>query len=256
SISLSQISQKIHQEFTGDYSIPESQDAISQYMLLLDGCTYSDYWDFAHRRLRVSVFIKRDDYQAGHLLYSQVEAALKHHLPEIDVTFGGDFTMGFHWVDIAGENQVRSLTVSLILILLAGWLLLRSIRKSIVVAIPILIAIIVHFGTMGWLGIYYTIPASMMSSIILGISVDFSIHIQSAFYYYRKTVSPLKAIEQAFASTGMPILWTALIVALSFLTLMLSSMPPTQQLGLMVTLGMVCSAVASFLVVPVLIERR
>ena len=255
-LSLVQVLQKTNAEFTGAYAIPGSRAAVAQYLMLLDGSSYTDLWNFDRRKLRVIAFCKRDDYLSGHELFATVDAAIREHTHGLKAAVAGPYALGYHWASLIPRNQITSFVTSLLLVSLSAGLLLRSARKAVAVTLPVTAAVILYFGVMGASGTPLNIARSMLSSIILGIGVDYTIHLHAAFDRARCSKAHGDALRDAYASTGKAVLWNTVVIVLGFSILALSKMPPTQQLGVTVSLGILTSLLASFVVLPVLLGRK
>ena len=255
-LSLVQVLRKTNAEFTGAYTIPASRAAVAQYLMLLDGSSYTDLWDFDRRNLRVIAFCQRDDYLSGHTLFAAVDTAIREHTPGLQATVAGPYALGYHWTSLIPRNQITSFVTSLLLVSLSAGMLLRSVRKAAAVTLPVTAAVILYFGVMGALGTPLNIARSMLSSIILGIGVDYTIHLHAAYDRARRLKPHAGALRDAYASTGKAVLWNTVVIVLGFTTLALSNMPPTQQLGVTVSLGILTSLMAGSVVLPVLLSSK
>ena len=106
--------------------------------------------------------------------------------------------------------------------------------------VPLATAVIVNFGLMGLFGIDLTHMTAILSSIIIGVGVDFSIHYCSE---YKNLLENKKSNKTATAieNVGHPILLDALS-NMSFISLMFSTIIPMVQIGgLMVFAMLACS---------------
>ncbi len=256
SLSMAQVVEKMNLELSGVSQIPDSRALNAQFMLLLGGSSYEDLWDSDLQKTRVVVFAKKGDYLSGVQLYSHLFGALDRNLPNVEAKLGGDFALGLHWIELLGPNQVRSMLASLALVLLTSSILLQSARKGIIVTIPVAVAVLFHFGFFGFWGLSLDVTRSIFSSIVLGVGVDYAIHLEDSYTSLNKSMSATKAVREAFAETGEAITWSSVVIVSAFLVLLFSKMPPTQELGSTVSLGIMASLLASFLVVPVLLPRN
>ena len=96
----------------------------------------------------------------------------------------------------------------------------------------------------------------MFSAIILGIGIDYAIHLQNKFDVLIKTMDEEEAILRVFTTAGKAIFWNVLVVVAGFLTLIFSQVPPNQKLGLICALGVTSSFIASVILLPVFLVRR
>ena len=109
---------------------------------------------------------------------------------------------------------------------------------------------------MGFCGIPLGVSVSVFSSIILGIGIDYAIHLQNKFDVLRNEMDLEDAFSGIFKTAGKAIVWNAVVVIAGFLTLIFSQIPPNQKLGLVCSLGIATSLFSSFLVVPVFLISK
>ncbi|MFH1941390.1 MAG: MMPL family transporter, partial [bacterium] len=101
------------------------------------------------------------------------------------------------------------------------------------------------------------IMTQMMAVILLGLGIDFSIHLISAFTEYRaQGRSILEALEQTFLKTGRGVITGALTTACAFLTMVISESRGMKEMGLVTGAGILAILIATFLVLPVFIVFR
>ena len=72
------------------------------------------------------------------------------------------------------KRTVISLITVVMLIMMT--LLLRSVRLGLVSMVPLSVTIALVYGTVGLMGKYYDMPIAILSSLTLGLSIDFAIH--------------------------------------------------------------------------------
>ena len=256
SISFAQIIEKMNSELNGKHEIPDSRNAIAQYLLLLDGSTYERFWDHLHQKIAVTIFIREVDYIGGTIILSEIKSFLNKYLPDTKTTFGGEYMLTYHWVDLLKVDQIKSFLTSLILIFLVSSGVFWSFRKGVVVTAPIIMAVMINYGIMGFCGIPLSVSVSVCSSIILGIGIDYAIHLQNKFDVLRNEMDLEDAFCGIFRTAGKAIVWNAVVVIAGFLTLIFSQIPPNQKLGLVCSLGIATSLFSSFLVVPVFLISK
>jgi len=217
--------------------------------------SYRDFWDFEHRKARVTVFCNRGDYRSGTLILATLRELLSSLLPDADFRLGGDFTVIHHWLSTLASDQVRSLLVAFALIFgMASWLF-RSARKGAVVSAPIVLAVVLNFGVMGLTGVALSVTTSMVSSVVFGVGIDYAIHLQSKRDHMPPGLEAEQMAVRVFETAGSAIVWDVVVVVTGFLVLVFSSMPPIRKIGLIASLGITTSAVSSLLLVPLLWDK-
>jgi predicted RND superfamily exporter protein len=143
------------------------------------------------------------------------------------------------------QNQIFSMTLSLVLVFLIMVFAFRSVVYSLIATSPMIITLLVIYGGMGWLGVHLDIGTSMLASIVIGAGVDYAVHFLVS---WRRSGSLAIAVER----TG-PAVWTnALMVAAGFFVLTLGEARPLQNVGGLTSAAMLVAALATFLSIPML----
>lgn len=153
------------------------------------------------------------------------------------------------------SNQLKSLGGSLLVVFVILTLLLRSVSSGLLATAPTALTVLVVYGTMGALGVHLDIGTSMVGSIIVGAGVDYAVHLLAAWEC--GSDEPLSAaVRRAIDSTGHAIWTNALMVAMGFYVLTLGDARPLRNVGGLTAVAMIVAALATFVVIPVLANRR
>ncbi|HIL88103.1 MAG TPA: hypothetical protein EYM25_05235 [Deltaproteobacteria bacterium] len=152
------------------------------------------------------------------------------------------------------KGQIRSLLLSAGVVLLLLFGVFRSIRLGLFGIVPLLFTVTLNFGLMGLLGLPLDIGTAVVSSIVIGIGVDFSIHyLASLRRQLRVGDSIPEAMRHTVLHTGKAITANALTVGIGFLALCFASFLPLVTMGILVCLTLIFSALATLVLVPALI---
>jgi len=104
------------------------------------------------------------------------------------------------------------------------------------------------------------IMTQMMSVILVGLGIDFAIHIISGFTEWRRQGKSInEALEITFNKNGKGIITGGITTAFAFLTMMISSSQGMKEMGLVTGLGLIAMLVETFLVLPIFLvisERK
>ena len=153
------------------------------------------------------------------------------------------------------RNQLWSLLVALVLVVLILSVMFKSAKTGIMAATPTLFALIVIHGAMGWLQISLDIGTSLLGSLILANSVDYAVHL-IASWRSQENESLRHAAAYAADQSGPAIWTTAATMFVGFFVLALGEAKPLQNVASLKATAMLVSALATFLVVPVLARKR
>jgi predicted RND superfamily exporter protein len=101
---------------------------------------------------------------------------------------------------------------------------------------------------------------SMFAVVLIGLGIDFSIHIISGFTEWRAAGKSIaESMEQTFLKSGKGILTGGFTTACAFLTMVISSSRGMKEMGLVTGTGLLAILLTSFLFLPILLvfrERR
>ena len=167
---------------------------------------------------------------------------------------------GMPFVDVTMDkslirSQIGSLSIAIIMVIIFVGLILRSLKTGFFATIPIIAAIIILFGVMGFSGIPLNVATVLVASVALGIGIDYSIHVISNVKYLMKTHqdSINHALEETILISGKAIVINVFSVSAGFLILLFSEMVPLQYFGFLVALSMIGSGVGSLTLLPVIL---
>jgi hopanoid biosynthesis associated RND transporter like protein HpnN len=134
------------------------------------------------------------------------------------------------------------------------WIDFRSIKRTLVAILPLVLGVICSVGLLALIGLPLN-PANMIAfPLILGVGVDNGVHVLHDFWIRRRknTTEPGGGTTISHA-IGRGVLVKAMTTMIGFAALMISSQRGLAGLGLILTLGVACSMLASLLVLPALL---
>jgi len=150
------------------------------------------------------------------------------------------------------RSQTRSLGLALALIFIMLLVTIRRLRAAVVALIPIVITIVAIMGMLVMSRFYLNVMTANLSAIAVGVGVDYSIHLVSAIYFFRKQVkSRTKAVDMALVTVSKPILANAFGLALGMSVLFFSPLRIHMQAASVMWVAMVVSSLASLLLIPI-----
>ena len=155
--------------------------------------------------------------------------------------------------DLLTSGQVKSLSITLLLIFMVMILLFLSAKVGLVAIAVNLFPIVVSFGLMGWLNVHLSVVTSLIASIAIGLAVDDTIHY--LFRYnneFRKDPDKDRALTNTILSVGRPMIFTTLTISCGFSILLFSHFAPTSLFGLMMIITMIAALVGDIIILPAL----
>ena len=158
------------------------------------------------------------------------------------------------FVNIIVKSSLTSIMLSILLILIITGLFFRSIKWGLLSIVPLISAIILNFGLMGIFGVDLNHMTALLSSVIIGVGVDFSIHYISD--YRRNLINKIDSDQinlRTAQDVGYPIL---LDVAsnMGFIALLFSILIPLNHMGGLMVFAMVSTSFGTLTVLASLIQ--
>lgn len=236
--------------------IPDDRNKIEQLWFLLDGNEYLNRFinEDMNEGIIISKFISPDNQSKIAFDKYMTDFVNENSTQECEILVTGmpfvDVTMDSSLI----KSQFGSLTIAIIAVILIVGLILRSPIRGVYATIPIIGAIIILFGIMGFSGIPLNIATVLVASVALGIGIDYSIHVITHFNH---SISNGESIHDALESTimisGKAIVINVASVSAGFLVLLFSQMVPLQYFGLLIALSMVGSSLGALTLLPVIL---
>ena len=169
----------------------------------------------------------------------------------VRVTVGGGSALIGGITDSLTKSQIVSILVSVLFVFIILALANKSIAAGILGAVPLSIAIVCNFGIMGFLGITLNMGTALVSSLAVGIGIDYTIHFMEFFKQeYRRGGDFLR---RTFSGCGKAILINAVSVGAGFAVLALSNFRMITHMGGLIASSMFITAIVSLTLMPVLL---
>ena len=155
------------------------------------------------------------------------------------------------------QSQVRSLGLALVLIFFMLLVTLRRLKAALVALLPIVITIVAILGMLVMSGFYLNVLTANLSAIAVGVGVDYSIHLISGIYYFRKQgMERRDSVNSALLSVSKPILANAFGLAIGLSVLFFSPLRIHMQVASVMWVAMVVSSMAALLLIPIFYSRE
>ncbi len=158
--------------------------------------------------------------------------------------------------DLLTAGQVKSLSISLVLIFGIMFLLFLSAKVGLIAILPNCFPIIMNFGIMGWLGIKLSMATSLIASIAIGLAVDDTIHYLHRYNLeFKKDLDKDRALRDTIIHVGRPMIFASLTISIGFLILMFSQFRPTATFGFLMVITMVTALIGDLVILPSLMRH-
>jgi predicted RND superfamily exporter protein len=192
-----------------------------------------------------------------------IEAATtyqKAHPLAVTVKPAGIAYFNLVWNDEVLGDLVLGLVLALVVVFVILALDFRSARWALVAYVPLLSTILLIYGVVGFVGKDFDMPLSVMSTLSLGMAVDFSIHFISRFRSRlvetgggTSEAEVREALLWTAARPGKGILRNALLFAAAFSVMLFAPLTPYMAVGAFIVSMMMLSALLTILYLPALV---
>ncbi|MDX9957983.1 MAG: MMPL family transporter [Spirochaetia bacterium] len=264
-LSLTTYIRRMHYSMNADDpaydTIPDSSDMVAQYLLLYEmSGDPENLWkvvDTDYKGANVTIQLKSDDTLTIKAVVDYVDTWADEFAElGISVRYAGSGYKSLVFSDLILQGQISSLGLSVLIVFALVAFLFRSVLLGAIATIPILISIMVNFGLMGLLGVPLTISTAIISSIAVGIGVDYAIHFITQYREaYKNFGTEEQAARFAMGHTGRAISLNAAIVISGFMVMIFSVFPPNRQIGLLVSLNMITALVATITIMFLVMRK-
>jgi len=215
-----------------------------------------DLWHMVtpdYRSTAIWLQLTSGDNQDMSRVIDEVDAYLAANpLPDgIEARWAGKTFINVVWQDAMVQGMMVSLIGAFVAVFLMMTLLFRSWRFGLIAMLPLSTTILAVYGLIGWIGKDYDMPIAVLSSLTLGLSVDFAIHfIQRMRALTRSHGSFDAAARQAFEEPARAIARNAIVIALGFTPLFFAPLVPYITVGAFMASIMAISGAATLLLLP------
>ena len=263
-ISMADFIKRMNQAMNGDdpkfYSIPDSQDLVSQYLLLYsmsgEPGDFDSYVDYDYKVANLTVFLKTDSSAYVQDLIAKLRTFTTQHFPDtVVVSFGGSVPAGAGLTEVMVHDKIWNIIQIGGVVFVISSLVFRSLIGGLLVLTPLLLAVLANFGVMGWTGMRLNIPNALSSAMAVGIGADYAIYM---VYRLREEiqagVDEITAVNHVLATAGKACLFVASAVAVGYGVLWFSpGFYVHSWLATLIACSMLVSVFAALTLIPALV---
>ena len=179
---------------------------------------------------------------------------IKKDYPQASISITGLFAMGMTTADYLVVNELQAFGLSVLVISLILFLIFSSVKAGVVSLFPNLIPSFLVLGLLGMFGIPLDFYTMMLAPVVVGISVDDTIHFVAR---YRSEVQRdgdiVRALQDTVKECGQAVVFTSLILGLGFGVMAVASTPGFANLGKFGFLSIMAGLICELFLTPALI---
>ncbi|MBK1733866.1 RND transporter [Halorhodospira abdelmalekii] len=246
-----------------DFRLPERSGGVSQALLSFQGSHRPhDLWRFVtpdYTEANLWLQLPSGDNQDMSRVVAAVERYLVDHPPpeNVELDWAGATYINLIWQGEMVNGMLFALLSAFVVVLIMMIALFRSLTLGLLAMLPLTVTIAFIYGVMGLIGKDYDMPVAVLSSLSIGLSVDFAIHfIQRLRMALEETGSWRTALEQVYREPACAISRNAIVIAVGFLPLLAAPLVPYITVGTFLASIMAASALVTLLALPALIALR
>ncbi len=263
--SLSDVVKTVHRElFMGratDYRIPESRGSVAETLITYQNSHRpQDLWHFVtpdYKKSNMWLQLKSGDNRDMSALIDKVDQFIEDNPSPEGIThnwFGLTY-INVIWQDKMVSGMAEAFIGSFIIVLIMMTFLFRSLWWGILAMIPLTFTISMIYGFIGLIGKDYDMPVAVLSSLSLGLAVDYAIHFLARSREMRKKFSDWKETSVAvFGEPARAIARNVIVVGIGFIPLLAAPLVPYQTVGVFISAILVLAGVATLTILPALIR--
>ena len=204
---------------------------------------------------------KPDGWRSVVYLYPPPRVAKRQAPPEVealaealgpDVVLSGVNTVSARLRELVKSDAVVAAVVGFVLVALLLWIDYRKPFDTALSLSPLVVGIVWMLGAMAVVGIDMNFFNVFVSTMIIGIGVDYGVHM---IHRYREEQNSGKLLE-GLEETGKAIILAALSTSVGFGSMSLSHYPGLRSMGLVAIMGALATAVVAVTLLPALMGLR
>lgn len=261
--SLLDVVKKFNLVMNHSKSVPDSKALIAQYLLLYSlslpqGMEINDMMDVDEQRFRITGTMNLVDTSKDIEMIDWIESWWND--TPYSASANGQTVLFAHMQSDVTDTLIKSITIAIIAVSLMMMLIFRDLKLLPLVILPNILPIVLVVGVMGWLHINIDIGVAVSGAIIIGVAVDDTIHFLVKFLEARKRGESMEeSLAYVMQYAGNAIIFTTIILSLSFLIFVFSDFNPNFHFGVVTASALFIAVIADLLMLPAifsLLERR
>ena len=243
-----------------DFRIPDSANATAQTLVTYQGSHRpQDLWHFVSPDYRLTslwVQLKSGDNRDMQKVVEATERFFEENPPPVAMN---PQWFGLTYINVVWQQKMVSgmggaFLGSFAVVFVIMTLLFRSPLWGLLSMIPLAVTIALIYGMVGIVGKDYDMPVAVLSSLALGLAVDFAIHfLVRTREIVRSRGSWEESVSAVFGEPARAISRNVIVIAVGFAPLLIAPLIPYRTVGVLMASILVISGVATLVILPALI---
>ncbi|WP_417445559.1 efflux RND transporter permease subunit [Kangiella sp.] len=244
-----------------DFVIPESQNGVAQALMQYQSSHRpQDLWHMVTKEYSSTAIwlqlTSGDNQDMTQVVEFVDQYFADNPLPDgVKAQWAGKSYLNMVWQDEMVKGMLDSLMSAFVVVLLMMIILFRSVLFGVLAMLPLSITILFIYGLIGWVGKDYDMPIAVLSSLTLGLSIDFAIHfLERSREIFKQTGDFKQTMVKMFEEPASAISRNAIVIAIGFTPLLFAPLVPYITVGFFLATIMAASAVVTLVLLPVALK--
>ena len=153
------------------------------------------------------------------------------------------------------RGQIISLGIASLIILIIMSIVFRSFIGGLLASLPMSLAVLLIFGLLGNFGIPLNMTTSLLTCVLVGVGIDYSVHF---LWHLREHIRDGDELEQAISNTmkmsGKGILFNGISVIVGFSVLMYSVFMPLKAFSVLIMASIGFCLIGGMAILPAMVS--
>lgn len=224
--------------------IPEDKERLDEF----------NYRSMVSDSYRTAIVAVRSDTQANsdeiRKLYDDIHSAVQSESPSTNY-----YLTGYNMIDLATFQVIISdfmmitgVSFGAVLLVLFG--VFRDLKRMMFPIVPVMFGLIWMLGLGGYLGANLTIISMVSAAMIMGLGIDFGIHVTKKYF---NTKRGSEGLSETMIELSRGLLGGSTTTGVGFLALLAANLTGMHSLGIFLFTGIISAYIGSVLLLPTLI---
>jgi len=262
--SITDVVKKVYQElYEADpayYRVPDTTNAVAQTLISFQNSHKpDDLWHLVtpdYKKANIWVQLKNGDNKDMEEVILAVNQFTADNPPPVPLQYqwAGLTYLNVVWQNKMVSGMLKSFLSSFAVVFVMMAFLFRSPLWGLLAMVPLSVTIAAIYGIIGLAGKDYDMPVAVLSSLTLGLAIDFAIHfLERSRTAFKGAGSWKEATKEMFEEPARAISRNVIVIAVGFTPLLAAPLVPYQTVGIFLASIMAVSGIATMLILPALV---
>jgi len=265
SSSVTDVIKTVHRELlegeASQFRIPDTQAGVAQTLLTFQNSHRpDDLWHFVtpdYKKANLWIQLKSGDNRDMSALIDAVDTFFETRTAPAELThawFGLTY-INVIWQQKMVSGMAKAFLGSFVVVLFLMIILFRSVLWGMLAMVPLTVTIGAIYAIIGYVGKDYDMPVAVLSSLSLGLAVDYAIHFLARSRQQRtRFASWQETVPAVFGEPARAITRNVIVLGVGFLPLLAAPLVPYNTVGFFISAILALAGIATLFILPALIR--